>query len=469
MPPEPTEPLTVELRRHAPVPLGVQLASQVRALTTKGVLAPGTRLPSSRALAAELSVARSVVEQAYDQLQAEGWLRAVRGAGTYVADLPASASPPAHSNAEPKRLPADESSVSLDTGTPWQDPRPDAGWRRAWRQVSMSRPPRGYPDPAGLVELREELSAYLARRRGVRRTPDEIVVTAGTTHAFGLLLDTLGRGGCVAIEDPGYRAAVAVVEAAGVEVSDIPVDAFGLDVATLSQLGRDDIRAVYVTPAHQHPLGVTMSAARRVALISEAARRSAYIIEDDYDSEFRYDVAPVPALASLDRHRVVYVGTVSKVLHPGLRLGWLAADRDLVKRLVARRAARHDHPSWPVQVAVLTMLREGYLDRVTRTARRVYAERSALVVSRLGVAGGERATSAGMYITVEMPAHVARSAVATARAAGFQLPSLADYCRSSDRHGIVLGYGGVSQAELHRALDAVEAGVRRAEHSPGMA
>jgi len=212
-----------------------------------------------------------------------------------------------------------------------------------------------------------------------------------------------------------------------------------------------------------------MSAARRVALISEAARRSAYIIEDDYDSEFRYDVAPVPALASLDRHRVVYVGTVSKVLHPGLRLGWLAADRDLVKRLVARRAARHDHPSWPVQVAVLTMLREGYLDRVTRTARRVYAERSALVVSRLGVAGGERATSAGMYITVEMPAHVARSAVATARAAGFQLPSLADYCRSSDRHGIVLGYGGVSQAELHRALDAVEAGVRRAEHSRGMA
>jgi len=207
-----------------------------------------------------------------------------------------------------------------------------------------------------------------------------------------------------------------------------------------------------------------------VALVAEAARRSAYIVEDDYDSEFRYDVAPLPALASLDRHRVVYLGTVSKVLQPGVRLGWLAADRDLVRRLVSRRAARHDHPSWPVQLAVLTMMREGHLDRVIRAARRVYAERTALVASRLGDALGlEVAASAGMYVTVEMPEAMARCASAAARAAGFDLPSLADFCRTSSRHGVVLGFGGVSDAELRRVLDVVAAGVRRAEDSRGQA
>lgn len=470
VPRNPTEPLAVVLRRSTADPLSVQLARQVRDLAMTGAVGSGTRLPSSRALAAELHVARSVVEQAYDQLQAEGWLRSVRGAGTFVADLPASHVAPTESASPHRRLRPGRDLTSLDTGTPWQDPRVDPGWRRAWRQVSISKPPKGYPDPAGLAELRQEVSAYLARRRGVRRAPEEIVITSGTTHGWALLLDTVGKGGRVAIEDPGYRAAVAVAADAGFPVCDIPVDAAGLDVTALSRLEQDDVRAIYVTPAHQHPLGVTMSAGRRVALVAEAARRSAYIVEDDYDSEFRYDVAPLPALASLDRHRVVYLGTVSKVLHPGVRLGWLAADRDLVSRVVSRRAARHDHPSWPAQVAILTMMREGHLDRVIRTARRLYAERTSLVVSHLEEAlGYEIAAWAGMYVAVEMPEAVARRASAAARAAGFDLPSLADYCRTSDRHGVVLGFGGVSDAELRRVLEAVAGGVRHGESSRGLA
>ena len=473
MPRNPAEPLAVVLRRDTADPLPVQLARQVRDLAVTGALGSGARLPSSRALAAELHVARSVVEQAYDQLQAEGWLRSVRGAGTFVADLPTPRGAATKSASPRRRVRPEQDLVSLDTGTPWQDPRVDPGWRRAWRQVSMAKPPKGYPDPAGLAELREEVSTYLARRRGVRRAPEEVVITSGTTHGWALLLDTVGSSGCVAIEDPGYRAAVAVAADAGFPVFDIPVDAAGLDVTALSRLEQDDVRAIYVTPAHQHPLGVAMSAARRVALVAEAARRSAYIVEDDYDSEFRYDVAPLPALASLDRHRVVYLGTVSKVLQPGVRLGWLAADRDLVRRLVSRRAARHDHPSWPVQLAVLTMMREGHLDRVIRAARRVYAERTALVASRLGDAldalGLEVAASAGMYVTVEMPEATARCASAAARDAGFDLPSLADFCRTSSRHGVVLGFGGVSGAELRRVLDVVAAGVRRAEDSRGQA
>lgn len=462
MPRSSAEPLPVELRRDVAEPLGVQLARQVRQLAANGVLAAHTRLPSSRALAAELSVSRSVVEQAYDQLQAEGWLTSVRGAGTYLADLPSSTSRPsatAHRSSEGSRS---HRLLSLDTGTPWQDHRVSLGWRRAWREVSVARPAQGYPDPAGMAELREEVSAYLARRRGVRRTPDEVVITSGTTHAWALLLDVLDRRGSVAIEDPGYRAAVAVAADAGFGVVDVPVDVFGLDVAALAAVGRDDVQAVYVTPAHQHPLGVSLSASRRVALLEEAGRRSAYVVEDDYDSEFRYDVAPLPALASLDPRQVVHLGTVSKVLHPAVRLGWLAADRALVRRLVERRAARHDHPSWPLQQAVLTMMREGHLDRAVRSARRIYAERSAVVTRRLAaVLAGQSVGSAGMYVTAELSASMASDAVAAAGAAGFLLPSLADYCRSCDRHGIVLGFGGVSDTELRRALDAVESGLRR--------
>ncbi len=461
--------LAVQISRDAAVPMSVQLSSQVRDLVTTGVLTAGTRLPSTRAVATELSVARSVVERAYDQLQAEGWLVATRGSGTFVADVPAPARATRAATLRRRRSANPPALISLDTGTPWHDAGVDPGWRRAWRDVAVARPPAGYPDVRGELELREEVAAYLARRRGVVRAPSEIMITTGTTHAWGLVLDALGPG-CVAIEDPGYRAAVAVAAHAGRDVVDIPVDESGLDVAALTRLPRDDVAAVYVTPAHQHPLGVTLSAARRIALIDEARERGAVVVEDDYDSEFRYDVAPLPALASLDPTRVVYTGTVSKMLQPGLRLGWLAADAALVRTIATRRAQRKDHPSWPLQRVLLTMLREGYLDRRVRVARRVYAERSALVARRLGpVMGPGRLSLAGMYVTVELPAEAAQRTVVAAREAGFELPSLVDYSRTSARQGIVLGFGGVTDEELERALSVVAEQVCGAADTRGMA
>ncbi len=446
--------LPVSLVRGSGVSLSAQLANGVRGLVSVRAIEPGARVPSIRALAADLGVARAVVEQAYDQLIAEGWLIARRGAGTYVAvvgRLPMPTVPAGSAAAAGDETTAGR--VRMDTGTPWTDPRHEAGWRRAWREVSAARIPRGYPDPAGILELRAELAGYVSRTRGLSCRPDEVLVTSGITHGLGLLLDVLDPG-AVAVEDPGYRAAVATVEQSGRSVLDVPVDSEGLDVAAL-RASPADVRAVYVTPAHQHPLGITMSAGRRIALLSEATRRGALVVEDDYDSEFRYDVAPLPALATLDRDRVIYLGSASKSVHPGLRLGWLIGPAAVVAAVTARRAARHDHPPWPVQRAFLSMLRAGHVDRLVRSARRVYAERSRLVVQALSPYGEIGSPPAGMYLTLPLPGPVADAVRAQCWQRGFDVPSLESYARQSGRTGLVIGFGGLTDDELSRALEVL--------------
>lgn len=472
--------LPLALVRHSGIPLVAQVANRVRELVSTGVLRPGVRVPSIRALAADAGLARGVVESAYDQLIAEGWLTARRGAGTYVAEIGhlsavatatgATATPTAATAAASgteDRPPAFAASaqpglVGFDTGTPWTDSRHDAGWRRAWREVSAGQIPPGYPDPAGIQELRAELAGYLARTRGLACSPSEVLVTGGTTHGLALVLDVLGPG-AVAIEDPGYRAAVAVADQAGRPVVDVPVDAEGIDVRELGP-SSTGIRAVYVTPAHQHPLGITMSAGRRVALLAEVKRCDALIVEDDYDSEFRYDVAPLPALAALDRDRVIYLGSASKAVHPGLRIGWLVAPPELVRAMVERRAARHDHPAWPVQRAFLAMLRDGHVDRLVRSARRVYAQRSEIMVRALSPYGRISAPAAGMYVTLPLPAPTAEAVRDKCRRAGFDLPSLASYSRSSGLTGLVIGFGGVTDDQLSAMLDVLTATLSRVDH-----
>ena len=209
--------LPVTLDRTSPTPLGLQLAAGVRDQVLAGTLRRGDRLPSSRALAADLGVSRSVAEQAYDQLLAEGWLEARRGSGTYVASGGLAPVP----TTAPRTGPEPRSLVRLDTGTPWIDPRHAAGWRRAWRDVSAATPPRGYDDPRGLPELREALAEHLARTRGLRCSPEEIVVTDGTTDGLRHLLGAVPPG-AVAIEDPGYRAAVETVAPRAAPSTTIP-------------------------------------------------------------------------------------------------------------------------------------------------------------------------------------------------------------------------------------------------------
>jgi GntR family transcriptional regulator/MocR family aminotransferase len=423
------------------------------------VLAGGSRVPSSRALARELQVSRGVVEQAFDQLTAEGWLVGRRGAGTFVAAGAATRSrvePPRGQRARAgdagRAGPVDV--IALDTGTPWIDPRHDAGWRRAWRDVAARVPSRRYPDPVGLPELRAAVAERLGRHRGLTCTPDEVLIVAGTTHGLGLLLDSAGPG-AVALEDPGYRAAATTVRASGRDVVDVPVDDEGIDVSVLAGVTAD-LAAVYVSPAHQHPLGMTMSGPRRFAVLHEARRRGCLVVEDDYDSEFRYDVAPLPAMAPLDRDRVVYLGTVSKTVSPALRLGWLVSSPDRVQQLGLARAARHDHPSEPVQQALLSMLEQGHVDRLVRSARRVYARRRELVRHRLAPYGDVAAGAAGMYLTLALPTSTAARVAADAAGEGVAVSPLRAYCRTSSRDGLVIGFGGPTDAQLERAVVVLE-------------
>ena len=439
--------LPITLDRSGTHPLGTQLADQVRARITSGALAAGTRLPSSRALASDLGVARSVTEQGYAQLVAEGWLEGRHGSGTFVSAAPPLAAAPTTR----RTAPAEPGLLRLSTGTPWIDPRHGALWRRAWREVSTARPPAGYDDPRGLRELRVALAERLAHVRGVVCDPDEVLLTSGTTdglrHALGAL-----PAGPVAVEDPGYRAAAATVAATGRAVRDVPA----LEVPDLA-----GAVAAYVTPAHQHPLGRTMPAAHRVALLASARRAGAVVIEDDYDSELRYDVAPVPALAGLDRERVVYLGTASKSVAPSMRLGWLVAPAGIREHVERERAVTHDSPPWPVQRALLALLRDGYVDKVVRSARRVYADRAARVVGALAPYGELTGPVAGMYATFQMPREQALAAHAAGRAAGYDVPLLADQCRSHVRHGLVVGFGGsLDDRELDHALAVIVRALR---------
>lgn len=313
-------------------------------------------------------------------------------------------------------------------------------------------PPRDYGDARGLPELREQVADRLARTRGMTVSPDQVRITAGTTAGVRHVVSALPAG-AIAIEDPGYRAAVVTAHEYGREVVDVP----GVDPveALASAAGAARIAASYVTPAHQHPLGHVMPAEQRRRLLTWAREHDALVIEDDFDSEFRYDVAPVPALAALDPSLVGYLGTTSKSVLPTLRLGWMVLPDPLRERVDAARERTHDTAAWPVQRAFVSLLRDGYVDAVVRTARQVYAARAPQVVAALSSHATLAGPVAGMYSTWLMPQPTALRVRSAAAAAGFRLALLSDYCRTATATGIVLGFGGPTDAELDRALDVI--------------
>ncbi|WP_432884925.1 PLP-dependent aminotransferase family protein [Kribbella sp. CA-245084] len=440
-------PLTID--RTAGLPLHLQLAEQFRAAVLDGRLQAGHRLPSTRDLARDLSVSRSVTQAAYDQLHAEGWIEGRTGAGTFVTDVVPLQ--PAVRRHTPHPANPDTKLPTLRPGIPYIAPTPDAGWRRAWREVSAQSPPRGYDDAAGLPALRAALADHVGRVRGIACGPENVLVTNGTVHGLRLLLTvTRQPGDRIAIEDPGYLNAVVAARDHRLEIVDVPVDEDGLQVGALT----DDAAAVYVTPSHQYPLGGRLPVARRNELIRWARRTGAQLIEDDYDSEFRYDVAPLPALAQLDLERVVHLGTLSKTLSPALRLGWLVASEEMVDRLATFRANSGDWPGWPMQAALLAMLRDGYLDQAVRRGRRLYADRRTHTVAVLSPYGQVIGQDAGLHVTLVLPDDADDLRIAAAaREAGVVVAPLSEYRRSvSGPPGLVIGYATPATSDLHRAL-----------------
>ena len=448
--------------RDGPEPLTSQLAGQLRDALADGRLATGERLPSTRTLAGLLGVSRTVVTAAYAQLFAEGWVEGRHGSGTFVADgapghpgarrRPEPVQPPGPARGTRDGLPALDGSSAIDLrpGIVWTEGIDHAEWRRAWRSAGAGIT-GDLPDPRGRADLRTALTGYLRRSRGVHCSADQLMVTRGVAGSLGLLASLLRPGDQVGVEEPGYPSARAVFAAHGLRVVPCPVDSGGLRVDALP----GGLRLVYVTPAHQYPLGARLSVPRRRALTAWARDTGALIAEDDYDGEFRYDVAPLPALFGMDPEVVVYLGTTTKILTPAMRIGWLAASPGLAARLAAASSTLGDWASGPAQGALLGMITTGALERHIRRMRHDYARRRAAMTAAFhgGDAGRLLGDEAGMHMVLETRQPAAEVAAAAAER-GVAVATLERYFAGPViRNGLVLGYGGARLADVTRGCE----------------
>jgi GntR family transcriptional regulator / MocR family aminotransferase len=428
-----------------------QLEDRLRELVRDGTLAAGSRMPSSRALAGDLSVSRRLVVDAYAQLLAEGYLVARQGAGTYVAATAAVA------DGTPPAQPASAPQFDFFPGAPDLSAFPRTLWLRAMRDVLRSAPDGAlaYPDASGAPELRGALSSYLRRVRGVVVEPDAIVVCSGATQGIALLARALRAQGVadIDIEDPGLPPHRGVLAYAGLRVRGVEVDEQGVLV--------DQLRAsvVLTTPAHQCPTGVVLSPQRRGELVRWASD-GGVVIEDDYDAEFRYDRAPLGALQGLAPDRVVYMGTVSKTLAPGLRLGWLVLPPSLLDAVAQAKA--FDDLGCPVldQLVLARLLATSAYDRHLRRARRRNrARRDALIaaVARELPQARVSGISAGLHALLRLPRAVDLQAMVTAAEQRSLRVYPLEFHRiqpGRDADALVMGYANLSEP-------AIGEGVRR--------
>ncbi|MFE0473937.1 PLP-dependent aminotransferase family protein [Streptomyces sp. NPDC058947] len=435
---------------------GRSLQAALREAVRSGRLAPGTRLPSSRDLAADLGVSRGLVTEAYEQLAAEGYLRSGRGAGTWVGAAVRAAQPPAHDLAP--RAPG--ARADFVPGTPDLALFPRTAWAAAQRGVLAELPHQelGYPDPRGLPRLRTALAELLARRRGVVADPERIVVVSGVAQATTLLGFALHARGLrsVGVEDPGSPQHDTLYAAAGVEAVPVPVDEEGLALEPLRASG---VRAVVTTPAHQFPTGIAYSARRRAALLDWARSVDGIVLEDDYDGDFRYDRAPVGALQGLDPDRVAYTGSVSKSLAPGLRLGWLLVPRSWTDDVVERKRTMDlGHPALD-QALFARFLERGDYDRQLRRCQRAYRERRDALAAALDTHfPGSRVSgiAAGLHVIATLPQRYGPEERFLARvaAAGVAVRPLSAYAHARGEDAgakeirLVLGYAHVPPARI---------------------
>ncbi|HEY3754185.1 MAG TPA: PLP-dependent aminotransferase family protein [Pseudonocardiaceae bacterium] len=423
-----------------------------------GRLPAGTRLPSSRDLAAQLGVARGTVTLAYTQLTAEGYLVARQGSGTVVSDSVAGTEL-AGQDAEPDRV----WRYDLRPGLPALSAFPRAAWLTATRagMAALSDAELGYPDPAGLPALRTELVAYLGRVRAVAGTAANIVVTNGAAEGTTLLAQVLHAGGHtrIAVENPRHPGQAELFTTHGLTPVPVPVDEDGLVVDALA---RTDCRVVMATTAHQFPLGVAMHPRRRMALLTWAKDVGGLIIEDDYDAEHRYDTAPISALQALDPERVAYQGSTSKTLAPALRIGWVVAPAALRAELVTRKRL-HDLGGSPLPHAAMAhLLRTGGYDRHLRSARQLYRQRRDALLTALAEhlpAWQPVGVAAGLHVVVRLPQGTDDQATSQALAEnGVNAIALSTYSHQGTTPpypGLVLGYALLSPDRLRAAVTEI--------------
>jgi len=429
------------------------LETALRDAVRDGRLHAGSRLPPSRVLAADLGIARNSVAEAYGQLVAEGWLTARTGSGTWVTPHRPRAQPaPA---AVPEELAPPR--YDLRAGVPDLGAFPRRAWLTAARAALGAAPDHvlGYPDPRGLPQLRAALAGYLARVRGVSVTGDQIVVCSGFAHGLALLCQVLRARGAttIGVEHYGHQAYRRIAEAHGMRMLPLPVDGHGAVPDDLGPAG-----AVVLTPAHQFPLGVTLAPGRRRAFLEWAAAGAGLVIEDDYDGEFRYDRQPVGAMQALAPDHVVYAGTASKSLAPGLRLGWLAVPASLMDEVIAVKEAAGAHASGLDQLTLAGLLTSGGYDRQIRHARLAYRrrrDRLAAMVRRQAPHVEVTGVAAGLQALLRLPSGQREDdVVARAGARGLAIDGLAGYHTGGARHGpaLVIGYARPADHAFTTAL-----------------
>ena len=453
-------PLFLELDRSAPA-LRAQIEARLRDAIRQGRLPVGTRLPPTRELARSLGVSRGVVVAAYEQLVAEGFLTARRRAGTFVAAGPLAA-PPGDDAIPPDEPPR----YDLRLGLPDLANFPRAAWVRSQRNVMRWVPHRRLAamDARGAPELRRALAGYLGRVRGVVTSPQAVIVCSGFSQGLYLICRALARRGVrrLGFEEPCFPLHRLIASAAGLEPVPLPVDRSGLRVDALSASGAG---AVVVTPAHQFPSGVVLSPSRRTALVEWARRADAIVVEDDYDGEFRYDRAPVGSLQGLCPERVVYGGSASKALVPGLRLGWLAGPPSLMGDVAGEKLFVDGASPVLTDLSFADFLERGEYDRHLRRMRRGYARRRAALVEILeaGIPGARvSGIEAGLHAVVRLPVRLScEVVVAAAHGRGIGVERLRAH--AADPGGcddaLVIGYAGVSEPELVAALRELVAAV----------
>ena len=457
-----------------------RLHARLRKAILDGALTPGSALPASRRLAEDAGLSRNTVEAVYDQLEAEGFIERRHGSGSFVStDLPERERAPALAPRE-RRDPPPVSGLSR-RGTlmaqpygregapvgraflptmPALDLFPRQLWARLLARAARAPGPDHLTtgDRAGFRPLREAIAAYVGSTRAVACTPDQVVVLTSSQQAIDLAVRLLtDPGDAVWHEEPGYLAAAAAFVAAGARVVPVPVDDEGIDVAAGQRLA-PDARLAYVSPSHQFPTGVAMSLSRRLQLLAWAARTGAFIVEDDYDSEFRFRGRPLAALQGLDEAgRVVYVGTFNKLMFPALRLAYLVAPPALADRFVAARALVDGHTSTPPQAALADFIREGHLGTHLRHMRTVYEERRQALVDAVAGLGGRLTLGpidGGMHACAYLPPGSDDVAISlAARRIGIELRPLSRLYLGPSRPGFILGFAAAGPAEIRGAVE----------------
>ncbi|HEX3885730.1 MAG TPA: PLP-dependent aminotransferase family protein [Stellaceae bacterium] len=473
MPAAATSLWTTHLDRAGTVPLSRQLAASLRRAIAEGGIGAGARLPSTRALAGELGLARSTIVAVFEQLAAEGFVLARPGSGYYVPARPAPAAetgapPPSPRpvSREARRLarfntPRRGEPRPFETGYAEIDGRFMADWKRLAARVlaDRSRSQWAYGDPQGEPELRRAIADYLGAARGVRCRAEQIVLTSGTQHGLHLAARVLLDPGDTAwVEDPCYGSAYEILAMAQARIVPVPVDEHGLAIAQSPETAPP--RLVYTTPSRQYPLGMAMPYARRVELLEWAESAGAWIVEDDYESEFQAPGRMLPSLQGLDRGgRVIYLGTFSKLVFPSLRLGYAVLPEDLVGPVIAARYLTDRQSSGLIQPILTDFMLGGHFARHLKRMRALYAQRHRFLADaiqrRMDNILRVYPSESGMYLIAWLPADWSDMAAARALAAGgvvaVPLSSLAHGTKRPP--GLMLGYTGHSEAAMARAVD----------------